>query len=60
MNSQRGKRGVGLGVWMGDAFGVVALIANKQAARPLGGDHAVGGKGEAGSLGLPASPEGRD
>ena len=49
-----------MGVWMGDAFGVVALIANKQAARPLGGDHAVGGKGEAGSLGLPASPEGRD
>lgn len=29
---------------MGDAFGIVPLIVNKQAARPLGGDHAVGGK----------------
>ena len=44
----------------GGAFGVVLLIANKQAARPLGGDHALEGQGEAGSLGLPASAEGRD
>ena len=28
----------------GGAFGVVPLIANKQVARPLGGDHSMAGK----------------
>ena len=44
MKSQRGKRGVGLGGVDGGAFGVVPLIANKQVARPLGGDHSMAGK----------------
>lgn len=60
LTSQRGKKGAGLGGVDGGAFGVVLLIVNKQAARPLGGDHALEGQGEAGSLGLPASAEGRD
>lgn len=60
LKNQREKKGAGLGGVDGGAFGAVILIVNKQVARPLEGDHTLEGQGQAGSLGLPASAEGRD